>query len=195
MYTATHYLQHTVKHTHCHSLYGLLMQQASSGLEEMSSSLTGSEQWRHSSMAGCVEVWHQMKPVIKASWKPVICAHCLLPGSSACPVITPAAQLHARCIALVNVITGMLLSAGMYVLCCTEHLKCCSCLQTLVSVQTHMLIHFFLMVEYKIRDFYVRLFLYSVSLQWAACQAQKKMYDIHMCCISSQKDPQCMFWS
>lgn len=74
IHAATHYLQYTIRHKHRHSLYDFLFVAGPGGNVL---SLTGSELWRHSSMAGCVEVWHQIKPVIKAGWKPVICAHCL----------------------------------------------------------------------------------------------------------------------
>lgn len=51
-----------------------------------------------------------------------MCTLPLLPGSTACPVITLAAKLHARCIVLVNVImSGMLLSGDMHVLCTLDH--------------------------------------------------------------------------
>ncbi len=46
-----------------------------------------------------------------------MCTLPLLPGSTPCPVITLAAKLDARWIVLVNVITGMLLSGDMHVLC------------------------------------------------------------------------------
>lgn len=116
IHAATHYLQYTIRHKHRHSLCDFLFCSRAWRKCPFPNRQWAMEALFHGRLCGGVTS-DKTCDKSKLEARHMCTLPLLLPASTACPVITLAAKLHSRCIVLVNVMTGMLLSADMHVLC------------------------------------------------------------------------------